>query len=110
MFVHISAIERAGLRSLNEGQTIEYEIESNRGKESAIYLRVKQRHIDIIDRRRCRSRCQRRLTQSKSQILPRSPHTTAPRITGALVKALDVIAVKALLSHLHPRTERANGG
>ena len=41
MFVHISAIERAGLRSLNEGQTIEYEIESNRGKESAIYLRVK---------------------------------------------------------------------
>ena len=32
MFVHISAVERAGLRSLNEGQTVEYEIESNRGK------------------------------------------------------------------------------
>jgi CspA family cold shock protein len=31
VFVHISAVERAGLRSLNEGQTIEYEIESNRG-------------------------------------------------------------------------------
>jgi CspA family cold shock protein len=41
VFVHISAIERAGLRSLNEGQTIECEIESNRGKESAINLRVK---------------------------------------------------------------------
>src|SRR5215471_7952767 len=31
MFVHISAVERAGLSSLNEGQTIEYEIVSNRG-------------------------------------------------------------------------------
>jgi cold shock protein len=41
VFVHISAVERAGLRSLNEGQTIEYEIESNRGKESATNLRVK---------------------------------------------------------------------
>ena len=41
VFVHISAVERAGLRSLNEGQTVEYEIESNRGKESAINLRVK---------------------------------------------------------------------
>jgi cold shock protein len=41
VFVHISAVERAGLRTLNEGQSIDYEIESNRGKESAINLRVK---------------------------------------------------------------------
>ena len=41
MFVHISAVERAGLRSLNDGQTVEYEIESNRGKESGVNLRVK---------------------------------------------------------------------
>ena len=41
VFVHISAVERAGLSSLNEGQTVEYEIESNRGKESAINLKVK---------------------------------------------------------------------
>ena len=41
VFVHITAVERAGLRSLNEGQTVEYEIESNRGKESAVSLRVK---------------------------------------------------------------------
>ena len=33
VFVHISAVERAGLSSLNEGQAIEYEIVSNRGKE-----------------------------------------------------------------------------
>jgi uncharacterized protein len=33
VFVHISAVERAGLSSLNDGQTIEYEIEHNRGKQ-----------------------------------------------------------------------------
>jgi len=41
VFVHISAVERAGLRSLNEGQTVDYEIESNRGKESAVNLKVR---------------------------------------------------------------------
>ena len=40
VFVHISAVERAGLTSLNEGQTVQYEIESNRGKESALNLKV----------------------------------------------------------------------
>jgi CspA family cold shock protein len=41
VFVHISAVERAGLHTLREGQSIEYEIESNRGRESAVNLRVK---------------------------------------------------------------------
>jgi cold shock protein len=41
VFVHISAVERAGLSSLNEGQQIEYEIEENRGKMSAVNLKVK---------------------------------------------------------------------
>jgi cold shock protein len=41
VFVHISAVEQAGLRSLNDGQAVEYEIESNRGKESAVNLKVK---------------------------------------------------------------------
>jgi CspA family cold shock protein len=41
VFVHISAVERAGLSSLNDGQTVEYEIESNRGKESAVNLKIK---------------------------------------------------------------------
>jgi cold shock protein len=40
VFVHISAVERAGLSTLNEGQTVEYEVESNRGKESAVNLRI----------------------------------------------------------------------
>jgi CspA family cold shock protein len=39
-FVHISAVERAGLSGLNEGQTIQYEVVSNRGKESAENLKV----------------------------------------------------------------------
>ena len=41
VFVHISAVERAGLSSLNEGATIEYEVVANRGKESAENLKVK---------------------------------------------------------------------
>jgi cold shock protein len=40
VFVHISAVERAGLSSLNEGQVVQYEIVSNRGKESAENLKV----------------------------------------------------------------------
>ncbi len=36
VFVHISAVERAGLNSLNEGQVVEYELENNRdGKQAA---------------------------------------------------------------------------
>ena len=34
VFVHISAVERAGLSSLNEGQIVEYEEVSNKGKTS----------------------------------------------------------------------------
>ena len=41
VFVHISAVEKAGLSTLNEGQTVEYEIVSDRGKESAGNLMVK---------------------------------------------------------------------
>ena len=41
VFVHISAVERAGLGTLNEGQQVDYEIVSNRGKESAENLKVK---------------------------------------------------------------------
>ena len=40
VFVHISAVERAGLSSLNEGQSIEYEVVENRGKSSAENLKV----------------------------------------------------------------------
>ena len=42
VFVHISAVERAGLSSLNEGQVVEYEEVSNRGKTSAENLKVQR--------------------------------------------------------------------
>ena len=32
VFVHISAVEKAGLSSLNEGAKVSYEIVANRGK------------------------------------------------------------------------------
>jgi len=40
--VHISAVERAGMNSLNEGQKVSYEakIDSKRGKTSAEDLRA----------------------------------------------------------------------
>jgi cold shock protein len=41
VFVHISAVEKAGLSTLNEGQQVEYEVVSDRGKESASNLKVK---------------------------------------------------------------------
>jgi CspA family cold shock protein len=41
VFVHVSAVERAGLSTLNEGQQIEYQLEENRGKTSAVNLKVR---------------------------------------------------------------------
>ena len=40
IFVHISAVERAELNSLNEGQVVQYEEVSNRGRVAADNLRV----------------------------------------------------------------------
>mgnify|MGYP001220204760 CR=1 FL=1 len=41
VFVHISAVERAGLSDLREGQRVSFEIESDsRGRSSAVNLRV----------------------------------------------------------------------
>lgn len=42
VFVHISAVERAGLRSLNEGQKVTFDIEKDQrsGKSSAVNLQA----------------------------------------------------------------------
>jgi CspA family cold shock protein len=40
VFVHISALEAAGMRSLNEGQKVSYDIASERGRESAANLKT----------------------------------------------------------------------
>ncbi len=40
-FVHISAVEQAGLSTLNEGQKVSYELEAGRdGKQSATNLSI----------------------------------------------------------------------
>lgn len=39
VFVHISAVQKAGLRTLNEGQTIEFEVEQQpNGRAAAVNL------------------------------------------------------------------------
>ena len=40
VFVHISAVEKAGIGSLNEGDKVSYEEVANKGKTSAENLRV----------------------------------------------------------------------
>lgn len=40
VFVHISAVERAGLNGLAEGQVVSFELATNKGKTSAVELRV----------------------------------------------------------------------
>jgi CspA family cold shock protein len=39
VFVHISAVERAGLRGLNEGQQVSYELQNERGRTAAVNLK-----------------------------------------------------------------------
>ena len=41
VFVHISAVEKAGLSDLREGAKVTFDVVANKGKESAENLRVK---------------------------------------------------------------------
>ena len=41
VFVHISAVERAGLPGLNEGQKVTYDVVNERGKDAAANLKTK---------------------------------------------------------------------
>lgn len=40
VFVHITAVQAAGLRGLNEGQKVSYDIQQERGKAAATNLRL----------------------------------------------------------------------
>ncbi|MEZ5814859.1 MAG: cold-shock protein [Alphaproteobacteria bacterium] len=40
VFVHITAVEAAGMKTLEEGQKVEYELQENRGKEAAGNLKA----------------------------------------------------------------------
>ena len=40
VFVHISAVQEAGMQGLDEGQKVEYDVQENRGKEAAGNLKA----------------------------------------------------------------------
>ena len=40
VFVHATALERAGMNGLNEGQKVSYEVASERGREAAVNLKA----------------------------------------------------------------------
>jgi len=40
VFVHISAVQRAGMQTLNEGQKLSFEIANERGKAAAANLKA----------------------------------------------------------------------
>jgi CspA family cold shock protein len=40
VFIHISALEKAGIATLNEGQQISYEVSTNKGKTSAVNIEL----------------------------------------------------------------------
>ena len=40
VFVHITALEEAGLRQLDDGQRVSYEVATNKGRESAVELKL----------------------------------------------------------------------
>ena len=42
VFVHATALEAAGIRGLNDGQQVTYELQEERGKTSAAQLRVSE--------------------------------------------------------------------
>lgn len=40
VFVHVSAVEKAGLKVLNEGQKVSFDITQNRGKDAADNIEI----------------------------------------------------------------------
>jgi len=40
IFVHVSALERAGIKTLRENQKVSYELATDKGRTSAVDLRV----------------------------------------------------------------------
>ena len=40
VFVHISEVEKAGLKALDEGQKVNFDLEDNRGRQAASNIQV----------------------------------------------------------------------
>ncbi|MDC9701251.1 MAG: cold-shock protein [Alphaproteobacteria bacterium] len=41
IFIHISALEKAGMHQLNDGQKVSYEVEANKGRTSAVNIQLR---------------------------------------------------------------------
>ncbi len=42
VFVHITALEQSGIRQLNDGQKVSYEVATNKGKTSAVHIQLQE--------------------------------------------------------------------
>ena len=95
VFVHISAVERAGLGTLREGQKISYEIVADRrsGKSSADNLRAAG-----SEQPRCTSRCTaaRRPVPPPIGTFPAANSCTTPHV----VRERLAVAAKQKFAHL----------
>ena len=40
VFVHISSLEKSGLKALNEGQSVTYDVATDKGKVSAVNIKI----------------------------------------------------------------------
>lgn len=40
IFIHSSALESAGIKTLRDGQKVSFEVQSNKGKESAVNIKL----------------------------------------------------------------------
>ena len=40
IFLHISALEKAGITFLEDGQRLEYEVSTNKGKDAAVNIKL----------------------------------------------------------------------
>jgi|TARA_B100001540_G_C15415383_1_gene465219 CspA family cold shock protein len=40
VFVHISSLEKSGLKALNEGQSVSYDVATDKGKVSAVNIKI----------------------------------------------------------------------
>jgi len=48
VFVHISAVERAGMRTLMEGQKVSYDVVTERGKQAEVNLQAASPTIGFV--------------------------------------------------------------
>ena len=40
VFIHISSLEKSGLKALNEGQSVSYDVATDKGKVSAVNIKI----------------------------------------------------------------------